>query len=89
MGTKMIFGGIDGTGDFFTRDYEPTFANSHVNVLAQFWKEGPAHYRPIRSPVSVSPISQALSLSAASSEHTSSYLATGCQRSRRSTTVTR
>lgn len=42
---KLIFGGIDGTGDFFNRTYEPTFDNSHVNILHQFWNEGPSHYR--------------------------------------------
>ena len=45
MSTKMIFGGVDGTGDFFDRPYAKTFTNSHVNLLAQYWKEGPAHYR--------------------------------------------
>jgi LysM repeat protein len=45
MASRLIFGGVDGTGDFFTRDYEPVFANSHVNILAQFWNEGPSHYR--------------------------------------------
>lgn len=42
---KLIFGGVDGTGDFFNRTYEPIFENSHVNILHQFWNEGPSHYR--------------------------------------------
>lgn len=42
---RLIFGGVDGTGDFFDRTYEPTFDNSHVNILHQFWNEGPSHYR--------------------------------------------
>lgn len=45
MSKQLIFGGADGTGDFFDRDYAKTFVHSHVNLLAEFWKEGPAHYR--------------------------------------------
>ena len=45
MAGRLIFGGVDGTGDFFNRSYEATFANSHVKVLSDYWNEGPAHYR--------------------------------------------
>lgn len=42
---KIVFGGIDGTGDFWNRPYEKVFKNSHVHTLHKEWTHGPSHYR--------------------------------------------
>ncbi len=42
---KIVFGGIDGTGEFWNHNYEKTFVNSHINTLYKEWIDGPAHYR--------------------------------------------
>jgi hypothetical protein len=41
----IIFGGIDGTGEWGNDGYEATFENSHVNILYKFWNEGPKIYK--------------------------------------------
>ena len=46
---NFIFGGVDGTGVWSDKEYEDTFAQSHVNALYQGWQEGPKEYR--RGPV--------------------------------------
>ncbi|GEM_PF-816527 len=46
---NLIFGGVDGTGVWNDKEYENTFAESHVNALYKGWQEGPKEYR--RGPV--------------------------------------
>lgn len=42
---KIVFGGVDGTGEFWNNNYERSFAQSHVNTLHNEWLDGPSHYR--------------------------------------------
>lgn len=47
----IIFGGVDGTGEWGNEGYETTFENSHVNNLYKHWNEGPSYYK--RGPVTL------------------------------------
>jgi hypothetical protein len=47
----IIFGGIDGTGEWGNEGYETTFEYSHVNTLYKYWNEGPKIYK--RGPVTL------------------------------------